>query len=296
MLRATDFIIDDNTPIESHTLSGGGRGLIPRDYEKYPQGSYRGIRAFDRPLIPRDQWVERIREKVAHKAQLSDLRRSSGPNGGHIPSLDQADIGYCWNHSATMGVMLQRALMGQPYVRLSAFMIGCLVTGYQDEGGWGAQAVDFIMKHGVPSVEFWPEKSMKRSNDTPEMRENAKRHIITEGWMDMSASIYDRNLTEDQAMTCLLENCPVISDYNWWGHSVLAMDAVIASDTALEKLGDLGSMDLNEPKTATAFYAAFGKREINSWTDSYGDLGEFVLTGQRAILDGGIAIRAAVAA
>lgn len=278
-------IINDETPIEVADSTSHAKGLIPRDYEAFPQGCYKSATAFDMPLIPRSEWAERIREMEATKTRLSDLRRALG-----IKSLDQNGVGYCWNHSITMCVIMLRAVMGLPYVRLSAFMVGCLIKNYRNEGGWSALALDFIQEHGIPSVEFWPEKSMKRSNDTPEMRANAKLHIVTEGWADLSASVYDRNFTEDQAMTLLLTRNPVGGDFNWWGHAICLMDPVIMN-AAVAMTTDLGSLDFNNPKDLGVYAESFGKRFINSWTDDWGENGEGVLTGRRALLNGGVAPR-----
>jgi hypothetical protein len=304
MLRPNDFVIGGHN-WQQHAVAPvidgehKARGLVPRPFAAHPVGSYPGIEAFDMPTIPRDEWAARIQEAEANKAQLSHVRRSSGPNGGHIPALDQGSVGYCWNHSTTMAIMLNRARANQPYVRLSAFMIGCLVKNYRDEGGWGAASLAFATENGVPDVKFWPEKSMKRANDTPEMRANAKLHMPTEAWADLQAAEYDRNLTEDQAMTVLLLHFPLVSDFNWWSHSVCVMDAVLnlrptelttARGRAMLST-DLNSLDLNDPKDAAVMADVFGKRGINSWTDQYGDLGEFVLTGTKAHLDGGVAPR-----
>ena len=291
------LIIDDSTPIEV-ARSGGTRGLIPRNYETHPVGCYTSatpMEVAEIPLIPRSEWVERIRDMEANKTRLSDIRRTSGPNGGRIPSLDQDGIGYCWNHSAAMAVMMERALRNLPYKRLSAFFVGCLIKNYRDEGGWGAQALDFIQEHGIPSVEFWPEKSMNRNNDTAACRENAKMHRVTEGWVDLSAAVYDRNLTEDQAMTLLLSRIPLIADFNWWGHSVCLLDPILTGKNGNGAIPDLGSLDFNNLKDLAAYASIFGKRGINSWTDDYGDFGEFELAESRAILNGGVAPRVSVA-
>ncbi len=271
-VRPGEVVIDDgNYADQIYPVVDGeqkSHGLIPRDYNTHPVGMYAcapPMEALNFPLIPRSEWSARIKEMEETKSRLSDLRRRSGPNGGAIPSLDQDGWGYCWNHSTTMAIILSRAKMGQPYVRLSAFMIGCLVKNYQDDGGWGALSMDFVAKNGVPDVKFWPEKSASRSNDTPEMRANAKQHIVPGQWADLQAAEYDRNMTFDQVMTLLLNRVPVVGDFNWWSHSVCLMDPVEV---------EAGS---------------FGPRIINSWTDSYGDMGEAVLQGSKAIPDGAVA-------
>lgn len=297
LLRPKEILIGDHNWQQHVDVTIDGekkkRGLVPRDYRAVPHCSSPYSVPFEKltmPIIPRSEWVERIKEMNGTKSRLSDVRRTAGPNGGHIPSLDQDGVGYCWNHSATMGVMLDRAVRNMPYVRLSAFMIGCLIKNYRDEGGWGAQALDFIVTNGVPAVEFWAEKSMNRSNDTPEMRANARLHRVAECWVDLEPPVYNRNLSEDQAMTCLLNRQPVIGDFNWWGHSVILMDPMLMAEGMSLLTTDFGSLDLRDARDLAIYQAAFGKRGLNSWTDSYGDLGEFTLTGSKAILDGGAAI------
>jgi hypothetical protein len=91
--------------------------------------------------------------------------------------------------------------------------------------------------------------------------------------MDLQPAAYDRNLSLDQLITCLLSGmaCPV--DYNWWGHSICAADAVEIDS----------SLPLSDPNR-------WGVRIWNSWADTYGKLGMAVLRGNKAIPDGATAI------
>jgi hypothetical protein len=270
------------------------QGLVPRSYERHPVGSYRSVRSFDVPLIDRSEWPDRIRDMAAQGSFMRDIRRR-GMNGKPIPSLDQDGIGYCWIHSGTAAVMMTRAKQGEPYKRLSAFMAGCIIKNYQDEGGWGAQGIDFIAEHGVPEVKFWPEKSMNRANDTPEMRANAMLHRTQGVWADMQAAEYDRNLSWDQSITSLLlGNCNV-EDFNWWGHSVLIFGlALAAGGMLLGGIPDLRSLDMHNERDAKVMGDVINKVGLNSWTDNWGDLGEFTLTGNKAHSDGGVAVISAL--
>ena len=288
MLKPTDFIIGDDTPHHATPPAGQGTGNIPRDYSVKPVGCY-GAAPLTIPLIPRDQWADRIKNMAATKSFVSNIRRTAGPNGGPIPSLDQNGQGFCWAYSFTGCATLSRAIMNQPYVRLSGHMLACIIKGYRDEGGWCGLSLETAMKIGIASVATWPEKSMSRSNDTPAMRAEALLHKPTEAWADLAASVYDRNFTEDQAMTLLLSRVPIQGDLNWWGHSTCIMDPVLVSEDKGLLATDFGSLDLHKDEDYKVFASAFGKRGINSWTDSWGDLGEFVLTGSKAKLDGGVA-------
>ena len=275
MIRPGEIVIDEsNYGTYLQTMVNGEwkiNGTIPRDYSAYPVGSSpysTGFRAVPPlPLIPRSEWPERIKEKVANKSQLSDIRLRSGPNGGPIPSLDQNGKGYCWAHSTTHAVMMMRAVMGLPYVPLSAYAVACIIKQYRDQGGWGAQSMDFACDKGIPSQEFWPQQSMSPSNDKQATWDNAKLHRVQSGWIDLDVAQYDRKLTFDQVATLSLSNIPTVGDFNWWGHSVCILDLVETSP------------------------GQFGVRIWNSWSDSWSDRGTGVLAGSKAIPDGAVAPR-----
>lgn len=159
----------------------------------------------------------------------------------------------CWAHSSTSAALAVRALNGEPYEDLSAFMVACIIKGYRDEGGWGAESLEFIAQNGIPTSQFWPQQSMSRSNDNPAMRANAKLHRFTD-WRDL-----DPNNMKAQLVTCLLLGMPVVSDFNWWSHSVCTVDLV----------------SLNPFRT----------RIWNSWGDSWSENGTGILEGSKAIPD-----------
>lgn len=267
-----DLIIHDTTDNDIIFDPQFARGLVPRDYGTHPVGYLSSAPPLDIPLIPRSEWSARIKEKKATRSRLSDLRRTSGPNGGVIPSLNQGQFPFCWAHSTTMGHMLLRAIMGQPYKKLSAFMVASIIKNYRNEGGWGALSLEFIEQHGQPPVELWPEGQVLRSLDTPAMRAEAAKYKVTSSWADLNAAVYDRDLTFDQVATLLLSNVPVVGDFSWWSHSVILMD--------------LEEVEAN----------SFGVRLLNSWSDSWGDKGEAVLQGAKAIPDGAVAPMIAAAA
>jgi hypothetical protein len=216
-----------------------------------------------------------IAEKFLAKSQLSDIRDTA--YGTPYKSLDQNGNGFCWFYSGTAAITVLRAKSNMPYVRLSAHAGACKIKNFRDQGGWGAQGLDFQRQTGVPSVEFWPEKSMSRQYDKPETWANAALHKVSEGFIDLDAAQYDRKLSFQQVLTCLLRNIPVIADFNWWGHSVCLLDAV---DVA--------------PNKSNRDESRYGVRLINSWTDNWGTKGTGVLTGRKAIPDGATAPRAVV--
>jgi hypothetical protein len=247
--------------LNPHTPDGEwkARGAVPRNYETHPIGYLACAKPFDLPLIPESEWQARLDAQISEKAQLSQIRNISGPGGGPIPSRDQNGKGYCWAHSSTSAALIANAVMGEPYHDFSAYCVACIIKGYRDEGGWGAESLEWIAENGIPTSEFWPQQSMSRTNDNPAMRANAKLHKFTE-WMDLDP----RNM-KAQLVTCLLLGLPVVSDFDWWSHSVCTIDLVSVSP--------------------------FRTRIWNSWGDSWSENGTGVLEGSKAIPDGALAAR-----
>jgi hypothetical protein len=291
--------------VDPHSDADGTRkkGLIPRNYATHPTGCYRGEVGLDAvpdlvSFSPSD-FPAMIKELVDTQSRLSDFRAKGGPNGGMIPARDQNGRGYCWRHSPTSAQLLIRARDDMPYVDLSAYAGACLIKNYRDQGGWGAQGLDDLINGlGDPSSEFWPQRATDRKYDTPAMRANAKLHRISEGWIDMGAAQYDRNLSFNQVITCLLCRVPVVADLSWWGHSICYMDAVDGNQMRPFTRGESGKLvqlhefrlvwGIDDPVTG-----GIGVRQLNSWGDSWGERGAGILTGQKAIPDGATAPRVA---
>lgn len=272
-------------------------GLVPRDYKTYPLGCYTGIRAYtavDFPLIPRSEWPARIQEQIAKKRRNSDIR-NRGNNGQPIPSRDQNGKGYCWAHSGVSCMIGTRATMNLPYADLSAYAVACIIKSYRDEGGWGAQGVDFLFQRGVPTSKFWPQQSMSRTCDKPETWEEAAFYKVVEGWIDMAMAQYDRKLSFDQVCSLHLSNCWTVDDFNWWSHSVCGMDVVDGNSQFKITRADSGKlMELAEFEgywgITNPVTAGFGRRIWNSWGDTWSANGTGVLTGNQAIPDGGVGL------
>lgn len=300
-------LIDDDTPLERLITPERGRGLEERDYIEKPAGYCAAAPEFNMPVLPREEIAERVRENWANKATLHHLRHVSGPNGGHIPSLWQNGVGYCWNHSVVSAAMLLRAKMGLDYVPLSAFAGAWKIKRGRNQGGWSPEGVQYAFDHGIPSQEFWPQpvgnnssKAMSGQWDTPACWENAKLHKLEEGWMDLSSPYYDRNIPMDQALTAAVLNCPGTGDFYWWGHSVCIEALTFAdhklvdpktSKAAFAALPDLKSLDFNNPRDRKVFGDLFAWIILNSHGDRDGVLGERIISGKRMILDGGTFVR-----
>lgn len=278
------------------------RGLVPRDYAARPVGFYcPPMHAVDMPLIPRAEWPERCKDMAAQQSRLSDIRLT-GNNGQPIPSLDQGQVGYCWAHSSTHAVMMVRARDGMPYVPLSAYAVAATIKRGADEGGWGAQSLDFITSKGVPAQSLWPQgdRGYQKYQDRPEVWANAALHKVTEGWVDLQAAQYDRTMSFEQEATLYLSRNPCVKDENWWSHSICGLDLVDGNATfGTVRNPDTGKLlTLVEHELAWAsndpVTGGFGVRILNSWSDQWGDRGMSVLTGSQAVSDGAVAPRATI--
>lgn len=273
-----DYVIrDDGQP--TRLPANVSTGLVYRDLTQFPPGCYAAARSVAEvrfPLIPREEWPERIKDMEANKSRLSDIRNRA--NGGQpIPSYDQNGQGFCWTYSTVGTATLLRAVANLPYVRLSAHSVACKIKDFKDEGGWAALSLDFIAKNGIVPASIWPEKAMDRKYDTPEAWEAAKEFAVTEQWVDFDVAVYDRNFTFDQLATCLLSRIPVACDRYHWSHSTCSMDLVEV-----------------DPRRQLSDIRRWGVRDWNSWTDGYGQNGTVVLVGKKAVPDGAVCPRVVI--
>lgn len=272
MIAPHELVIGDDTPIEAPSVSGGMRGLVPRP-ESFTSSALAPV---DIPLIPMRDWPDLIREQEAKKTRLSDIIRV-GNAGKPIPSKQQNEgntgrWGYCWSYGTVGAVEALRAVMGQPYVPLSAFGVAYTIKGGRDEGAWGAMSLDFLMDRGVPSEAAWP--NFARRPAVEDVWADAARHKVTSAWADLSRPNWDRDLTVQQKGSLLLARVPVVNDYPWWGHCVYSCDLVDA-----------------DPSRAAEDPLRYASRDRNSWGDSYGDIGFVVIKGTRWIPGNAVAPR-----
>lgn len=259
--------IDDDNWFEhlpGHTHFSGG--LQARDYSACPVGYLACAKPFDLPLIPRDEWRERLADRKGRNATLRSVR-DRGMYGSQIPSRDQDGYGYCWAHSSVSACLLVRAINNQPYADLSAFSVAAPIKNFRNQGGWGSQSLEWIAEKGVATSRTWPQQSMNRGNVNAAMWADAAEHRVTE-WMDLDPGS-DQFI--DQYVTCLLSGIPVVADRNWWWHST--------ADTDLEEI------DPADPIRSIVSWT------WNSWGDGWSERGMGQIKGRRAIPDGAIAPR-----
>jgi len=266
-LYANEFVIDDDYEVRHRdSLMGMARGYDPDSVDPSIYGMMEPPSQI--ALIPRSEWSERIKEMERNKSRISDLLLRAG-----IPSTNQGQHNYCWAYSTTGCVQVIRAFNNQPFIPLNADSVAATIKRGANVGGWCGLSCRFLMENGVAPMgtgpNEWPQLNRDYAKYEPRCRERMAQFKVTEGWVDLTRADYDRNMTFDQVMSCLLSNIPCALDFNWWGHSVMGCDPV-----------DLGDNQ-------------FGIRGRNSWTDSYGDRGFFVLSGSKAIPNGAVGLRVA---
>lgn len=268
------YVIGDDTPSRefSNLSDDRARGLIPRNYDENPVGCYGAAPPWDvdsMPLVPWDEIPDRIAFLKESRTRLVDLVK------GKFNPLDQNGQSYCWFYSGTSAIHCLRAKNNQPHVRLSAHSGAWVIKGGRDQGGWGAAGLDFQRQRGVCPVTAWPEKSMNgRLYNTTENWEIAKEYRVTEGFVDLDPPAYDRELSAHQCISMILNRTPVISDYNWWRHSVCMVDVLDAYP--------------NRSKRDPRRYAT---EVLNSWW-MWANQGYGILKDSKAFPDGASAPRA----
>ena len=249
-----------------------GRGYDPAFIDPAIKAEMRALPS-EIKEIPESEWEARCKEQDERKSSLYHLKMTVMANGKPHQSLDQNGQGYCWNYSANAGAMYARAAAHMPYVRFSPHAGACVIKNFRDEGGWCGLSARFAMgkdpnhptKKGFMPEDRWPQKSMSRSHNTPENWKEAAKYTLTEAYIDLSKSAYDQQMMRRQIATCLLNNIPVIVDYNEWGHSIIAIQWV-----RLES-------------------GVYVPRIDNSWTPGWGENGTGLIN-QRWDVDGAVGI------
>lgn len=229
MIQNGEIVVTDDN-LDQHILNDG---LVARPLDMYPVGGYASSVTFDAvkdkiPLIPWSDMPDLIREKVAKKTQISDLRATGMPDGSKVPNFHQLNSNFCWCYSAVHGMMLNRVMSGMPFVRFSPHALACKIKGFANVGGWSAHAAEVLSERGCPTVAKWPHASFSRQYDNAETWKEAQLYRSVEGFIDLDAPIYDRNLTKQQTLTLMIWGIPCPIDVMSMGHAMCGMDAVDA--------------------------------------------------------------------
>ncbi len=297
-----EFLIDDTNFLQhappSDVLIDGElktRGYIPRDYTLHPQGSLGFMSSFDLEIPPRDVWDEIIEKMERTKSRLSDIATQA-----ELDCLDQNGTNYCWINAPTYCIMMARAEMGLPTVKLSPASVGCKIKGFRNVGGWGMEGLQYIIEHGIVPQELWPPNAQDQKYDTTAAWDRAADFKVQK-WYELE----NRNF--DQMFACLFKRMPVPIGLNWWSHEVSAIDPVIIpasirnqrdkliKNAAPEHIyamcsgSDMMLRSMHADKIRGILRARnaskYGTRIRNSWGMTYGDRGYAVLSESKSTPD-----------
>jgi hypothetical protein len=195
------------------------------------------------PLIPRDEWIERIKEKDANQSWLRNINDLMG-----VPCTDQNGRGYCHAYGTVGAGMTARAEAGLPTIRLSAESVGGIVTGWINRGANPDDDLEVFVKYGACAQSFMDsEWSLNPTRWKPGWEQDALNHRVVECF-DLDP---DSDKIFDQEMTCVLINIATADWYNWWGHHIQG------------------------PLQAKYMDGKFWLLKRNSWGQDYGDNGYF---------------------
>ena len=242
-------ITDDNAGQFINPVTDGHRrlcSLAPRDMNRYPVGGcgFAALRPFNQ--YTKTEIIERIKQRDAARSGLRHILDSKG-----VPVKDQDGIPYCWIYSTVHTMEIAYAVQGDGYLPLSATAAGTLITRGVSRGGYGAEAIDFLSKHGTCREQDWPEHQINLKYHSDKIDQMAENNMITD-WGELPSG----NL--DQLAAAVLNNFPVTIGLQWWGHQVTIIDVVLLP-------GDVIGFVFN-----------------NSWGTRWGDNGRGVLTPQKA--------------
>ena len=190
-------------------------GLISRNYDIEPVGSV--LPAHFGPLFPRKDWPELIKLQEQRKASPLDVHQYND-----VPVLDQGRLKYCWCFAVTAAVMNRYAFAGinKPVPKLSATAAAAQGKKFRNAGGYASEGCQYVQKYGLPSVEFWPERSMDKTlASDPNVKKSAKRHDLLQ-FGDMDGNDLDL------AISALINPDganPVTFSLPWWRHAICGL-------------------------------------------------------------------------
>lgn len=258
-------IIDEQTPDSFVFDPNHARGAEPRDYAVQPAEMMAAPSEFNLPKP--NEWDGYNEKLVKEEATLQHVILRARAAGRFKDCYQNGDP-FCWSHSTAHGIMTSREVANQPPVKLSAYMLACISDdrGYQNRGGWSALSAMYAERVGICPDALWPEGKKSRALDTQAMRTEAAKYKITEPMVDLTREVYFRNLPFETVVGCLLTGRPVMVDFNWWSHAVLAVRAV--------------KIEAN----------SWGIMILNSWGLNWGEQGFGILRGSRARPDGAVAV------
>lgn len=240
----------------------GTCGYSSRDWDLHPEFSCHN--EYSGKLYPKSDWVELI--ELQSKNQSSPFHVHKG---NKTKVLNQGRYGYCWMYGTVNCILNRYSAQGiDPAPDLNAHATAAMGKRYRNQGGFGAEATEFVAQFGIPEYDVWPEYSNDRSLETnPAVIESCKKHKL------VTFEEAPRNSFEAvvSALICPVDPCPVTLAFSWWRHLVAGLRPVYrGSGRSVE----------------------FGLEFVNSWGANWGEGGYGKVWNQKAVPFEAVIVRA----
>jgi hypothetical protein len=219
-IPADIMVIGDDTPEHHYLRDDEARGLelSRRARSARPDEHAYGGLADPFPselLIDESAAMAMIQERKERKVTNRDRAEQCG-----VKQKNQAQTNFCWVNAPTHCVEIVKAFQCGFYEELSAASVACKINGFRNEGGWGKDALEFMIKSGIVPARLWPNAAISRQYDTQANWELAKDNIVVEWWEC-------RPRTLQEVWSVLLRGFPGAGGYNWWSHEITNYDPEI---------------------------------------------------------------------
>jgi hypothetical protein len=167
------------------------------------------------PTIPASEWPARI--AAMEGRWLQNIYTDT------VPDTSQGSLPYCWAWSLTQCVEAQRAVDGQPYVKLAPVSLGGSVN-FRNEGNYCGDALAYCVANGICDSTY-PDSEWSRtpSKWRTGWQEEAKNHRILEFWEIGSWA---------ETVTALLLGMGIYAGYNFWSHAVM-LDSLVMTGSEI---------------------------------------------------------------
>lgn len=214
-------------------------------------------------IIPESQWEELIRWHDENQTTPDHHRLYK-----EVPITDQNGFPYCWMFGVVGAMMTSMAQSGIDVPFLSATYTAAMGKGWVKRGGWGAEAIGYIKKYGVPTNDVYPQHAFDRKLAA---QESVKRSAAACDELEFIKLPTDRGSVPLEVVASVLldpENpMPISTAFNWWGH--LTYSSKFGRDSR----------------------GRWGHKNVNSWKESWGQKGCSFIVGSKARPNEAIAIR-----
>lgn len=264
----SDFVINDANIERLAANPGGPCGTFAR---KTAYGDSFIAKQTPLDVIPYEEWPDRIADQERNKSSLEHIWADSG-----MGVLNQGSLNFCWAFSVVGALMIERAMMGLPFERLSPSSVAAPITGYRNVGGYIENAILGCRDTGAAPESLVPMCTLRANDFKPKWREAASKFKVTmaNDIPGVDQFINGQRVSAHQIQgSQLLLNRPMPNEITRMAHSMMSI-------RVLDRYQKLPATD----------YRRYGVRGLNSWGKEWGNLGWYVMEGGQQVVNHGYVI------